>query len=263
MQKLVNKNIVITGASSGLGKEIAIQSARAGANVVLVARRMDKLQELELDIKSTYDVNVFSFQLDVSDAAQIEKVFPEIEKCIGPIDILVNNAGFGLFEEVHEMSLVESKRMIDVNVFGLMACSRMVVDTMISRKAGHIINIASQAGKVATPKSSVYAATKHAVLGFTNSLRLELAEHHVFVTSVNPGPIETNFFDKADSSGTYVKNVKKYMLKPEAVAREVVSCMLTNKREINLPKWMNAGAVFYSVFPRTFEALGKKFFFKK
>lgn len=263
MQKLVNKNIVITGASSGLGKEIALQSAALGANVVLVARSLDRLLELQLDIESKFGVKVCSFQLDVSDGIQINTIFTEIEQKVGHIDILVNNAGFGLFEEAHEINLDEAKRMLDVNVFGLIACTKMVVPSMIRRKSGHIINIASQAGKVATPKSSVYAATKHAVLGFTNGLRLEMAEHNVFVTSVNPGPIATNFFDIADASGTYVKNVQKYMLKPEQVAQAVVSTMLTNKREINLPRWMNLGTVFYSMFPRVFEGVGKKFFFKK
>ncbi|WP_042350120.1 SDR family NAD(P)-dependent oxidoreductase [Bacillus massiliigorillae] len=263
MNRLHNKTVVVTGASSGLGKEIAIQSAKSGANVVLIARSMNRLKELEQTLVNQFGVKVYSFQLDVSDASELERVFTDIVHKVGNIDVLVNNAGFGIFEEAREMDLEETKRMLDVNVFGLMASTRMAIDTMIERQSGHIINIASQAGKVATPKSSVYAATKHAVLGFSNALRLELAEHHVFVTTVNPGPIETNFFETADTSGTYVKNVKKYMLRPEEVAAKVVSCMLTNKREINLPGWMNAGAVFYAVFPRMFEALGQKFFFKK
>ena len=263
MQKLVNKNIIITGASSGLGKEIAFQSAAAGANVFLLARSIERLQKIKKQIEEAYQVKVYCYQLDVSNGSQIEEVFTNIERQIGTVDVLVNNAGFGLFEEVINLNLDEAKRMLDVNVYGLIACTKMVVPSMVRKKAGHIINIASQAGKVATPKSSVYAATKHAVLGFTNSLRLEMSEHNVFVTSVNPGPIASQFFDIADSSGSYVNNVQKYMLKPEHLAKEIISCMLHNKREINRPRWMNVGAVFYSVFPRTFEGVGKKFFFKK
>lgn len=263
LNRLHNKTVVITGASSGLGKEIAIQSAKCGANVVLIARSINRLKELEQSLVNQFGVKVYSFQLDVSDASQMERVFTDVIQIVGKIDVLVNNAGFGIFEEACEMNLEETKRMLDVNVFGLMACTRMVLHSMLEKQSGHIINIASQAGKVATPKSSVYAATKHAVLGFSNALRLELAEHHVFVTTVNPGPIETNFFETADASGTYVKNVKKYMLRPEDVAEKIISCMLTNKREINLPGWMNIGTVFYAVFPRMFEALGQKFFFKK
>jgi short-subunit dehydrogenase len=134
---------------------------------------------------------------------------------------------------------------------------------MRARKSGHIINIASQAGKIATPKSSVYSATKHAVLGYTNSLRMELADSNVYVTAVNPGPIATNFFNIADEKGTYVKNVKKFMLQPEYVAKKVVDAMLTRTREINLPRWMNMGSVIFTLFPRLFERLGKKAFNQK
>lgn len=139
----------------------------------------------------------------------------------------------------------------------------MVLPVMKQQKGGHIINVASMAGKIATPKSSVYSATKHAVLGYSNSLRLELADDNVFVTTVNPGPIATNFFNIADEQGTYVKNVQRYMLQPEFVAKKITDAMLTKTREINLPRWMNAGSVIFALFPRLFEKAGKKVFNKK
>lgn len=263
MDRLQNKIVVITGASSGLGKEIAIQSAKAGAIVVLIARNYSKLNKVKNEIEKSCSSKVVSYVCDVSNGEQVEEVFSMISTEVGLVDVLVNNAGFGLFEEAEKLNLLESKRMFDVNVIGMIVCTKKAVPSMIKRKSGHIINIGSQAGKVATPKSSVYSATKHAVLGFSNSLRLELEEYNVYVTTVNPGPIATDFFENADPLGTYVKSVGKYMLKPEEVAREIVASMLVNKREINLPRWMNVGAVIYSVFPKTFEALGKRFFFKK
>ncbi|MGN1399999.1 MAG: SDR family NAD(P)-dependent oxidoreductase [Bacillus sp. (in: firmicutes)] len=263
MNKLENKIVVITGASTGLGKEIAIQSAKAGALVIMVARSMDKMLEVAKEIKWLTGQEAHARKCDVSDVAEVEQAFTEILETFGHVDVLVNNAGFGLFENVEDMNLAESKRMLDVNVFGVMACSKMVYASMADRRTGHIINVASQAGKIATPKSSVYAATKHAVLGFSNALRLEAYEYGVSVTTVNPGPIKTNFFDIADSTGAYVKNVERFMLEPDYVARKVVDAMLSNKREINLPGWMEAGSRFFAVFPRTFEAVGKKFFFKK
>jgi uncharacterized protein len=139
----------------------------------------------------------------------------------------------------------------------------MVLPAMKQRRSGHIINIASQAGKIATPKSSVYSATKHAVLGYTNSLRMEVADDNIYVTAVNPGPIATNFFEVADKQGTYVKNVKRFMLQPEYVAKQVVNRMMTRTREINLPRWMSPGSIFYSLFPRTFELFGKRVFNQK
>jgi hypothetical protein len=203
------------------------------------------------------------FQLDVSDTDQVQTVFQRVFDTIGAIDILVNNAGFGVFREAHLATLDEIKGMFDVNVVGLMACTSMVLPKMRERRFGHIINIASQAGKIATPKSSVYSASKHAVLGYTNSLRMELADFNVLVTSVNPGPIATNFFNIADEKGTYVKNVQRFMLKPEYVAQKVVDSMLTKTREINLPRWMNMGSVVYVLFPRLFERIGRRAFNQK
>ncbi|MBS4215768.1 MULTISPECIES: SDR family NAD(P)-dependent oxidoreductase [Neobacillus] len=261
--RLKDKNIVITGASGGIGAEIARLCAASGANLVLLARSIDKLKQLEVELEKRYSVKVEVFQLDVADTDQVEKVFGDIFAVISHVDIIVNNAGFGIFREAHEASIDEVKGMFEVNVVGLMACTSMVLPRMRERRFGHIINIASQAGKIATPKSSVYSATKHAVLGYTNALRMELDDYNIQVTSVNPGPIATNFFNIADEQGTYVKNVQKFMLQPEYVAQKVVGSMLSKTREINLPRWMNMGSVVYVLFPRLFERIGKRMLNKK
>lgn len=262
-EQLKGKNIVITGASGGIGAEIAKLCAASGANLILIARSIEKLQQLQSELQQKHQIKVEVFQLDVSDTEKVIEVFTAIFAKVGEVDILVNNAGFGVFREAHEATMNEIKGMFEVNVVGLMACTSMVLPKMRERRFGHIINIASQAGKIATPKSSVYSATKHAVLGYTNSLRMELSDYNVLVTSVNPGPIATNFFNIADEKGTYVKNVKRYMLQPEYVAKKVVDSMLTKTREINLPRWMNLGSVVYVLFPRLFETVGKKAFNKK
>ncbi|MFB3166043.1 SDR family oxidoreductase [Neobacillus sp. 179-C4.2 HS] len=262
-EQLKGKNIVITGASGGIGAEIAKLCAESGANLVLIARSIEKLKQLQMELQQKHQVRVEVYQIDVSDTEKVKEVFTAIFAEIGEVDILVNNAGFGVFREAHAATMDEIKGMFNVNVVGLMACTTMVLPKMRERRFGHIINIASQAGKIATPKSSVYSATKHAVLGYTNSLRMELSDYNVFVTSVNPGPIATNFFNIADEKGTYVKNVQKFMLQPEYVARKVVDSMLTKTREINLPRWMNMGSVVYVLFPRLFERIGKKAFNKK
>lgn len=263
MESLAGKNIVITGASGGIGAEMAKLCASRGANLVLLARSKDKLQQLQKELQDRYAVRVTVHQLDVSDTDQVRIVFERIFQTVGQVDILVNNAGFGVFREAYEAGIDEIKAMFNVNVIGLMACTSMVLPQMRKRQSGHIINIASQAGKIATPKSSVYSATKHAVLGYTNALRMEVSDYNVRVTSVNPGPIATNFFTIADEKGTYVRNVQRFMLQPEYVARKVVDAMLTKTREINLPRWMNLGSAFYALFPKTFERLGKKAFNQK
>lgn len=262
-KQLKDKNIVITGASGGIGAEIARLCAERGANLVLLARRIDRLQQLQSELQQKYHVKVDVFQLDVSDTDKVKEVFSRIFEAIDPIDILVNNAGFGIFRAAHEVTIDQIKGMFDVNVVGLMACTSMCLQKMCERRSGHIINIASQAGKIATPKSSVYSASKHAVLGYTNALRMELADFNIQVTAVNPGPIATNFFTIADEKGTYVKNVQRVMLKPEYVAQKIVDSMLTKTREINLPRWMNMGSIVYVLFPRLFERIGKRAFNQK
>ncbi len=250
--------VVITGASSGLGLELAKAAAEKGFHLVLVARRLDRLKKLQ-DKISGQAGSVRIFQGDVTDRPAIENVFNEI----GTVDVLINNAGVGYFTWTHETKPHETKQMIDVNVIGLITCCEQVLPQMMARKSGHIINIASQAGKLATPKSAVYAATKHAVMGYTNSLRMEMARYGVFVTAVNPGPIATPFFEQADPDGTYVKNAGRFMLDPAHVAWKTAGVIGRPVREVNLPGWMAAGSKIHSLFPKTVERLGRNAFFKK
>ncbi|AJH17832.1 SDR family oxidoreductase [Bacillus mycoides] len=261
--RLQEKVIVITGASSGIGEQVAMQVAEQGATPVLMARTEEKLQALADKIKVTYNTPCYYYVLDVSEETKVQSVFSKVLQEVGRIDILVNNAGFGIFKTFEDASMDEVKDMFQVNVFGLVACTKAVLPNMVKRNEGQIINIASLAGKIATPKSSAYAATKHAVLGFTNSLRMELSNTNVYVTAINPGPIETNFFEIADQSGTYVKNMGRYMLKPTYVAEQIVKAMQTKKREVNLPKWMGMGPKLYALFPGLFERVAGKSLSKK
>ena len=263
MSKLQGKTIVITGASTGIGELIAYEVAAQGATPILMARSSDRLVEITEKINNRYSINALYYQLDVSDLDSVQAVFSDLFTKVKTVDVLVNNAGFGIFDSVVDADLAQMKAMFEVNVFGLIACTKWVLPKMIAQNSGHIINIASQAGKIATPKSSVYSSTKHAVLGFTNSLRMELSESNIHVTAVNPGPIRTRFFDIADQSGNYAKNVDRFMLDPNAVARKITNAMFTSKREINLPGWMNIGSVLYTLFPTVVEKVGGKAMFKK
>ncbi|MGN1386900.1 MAG: SDR family NAD(P)-dependent oxidoreductase [Bacillus sp. (in: firmicutes)] len=260
MRELENKNIVITGASSGIGEKIAMLTAKKGARPILIARSVDKLEKISGRIKKETGADCFVYSLDVSDIEQVKKVFKQIREEVGPIDVLLNNAGFGVFDTLQDAKYADLENMFAVNVMGVIACTKEALPSMLERNKGHIINVASQAGKLATPKSSGYAASKHAVLGFTNSIRLELMNTNIRVSAVNPGPIETNFFAIADKSGNYVKNVKKYMLNADEVAEKVTKLMIRPKRELNLPWWMNTGSVLYNLFPSIAEKLfGNKF----
>ena len=258
-QKLKAHKVMITGASGGLGERIAYHAAGEGAEIILAARRRDRLDALKQNIADKTGAKCRIIVLDVSRTDEVEAAFQEA----GPVDILVNNAGFGIFESALDASLEDMKAMFEVNVFGLIACTKMALPHMIRQDKGHIINIASQAGKIATPKSSLYAATKHAVLGYSNSLRMELAETGVNVTTVNPGPIQTDFFKTADKKKKNIKSVGRWMLDPDRVAKKIVSAMMTNKREINLPGWMNSVSKLYQLFPSLVERTGRSAFYKK
>lgn len=251
---LQGKIAVITGASGGIGLMTARLLAERGAVPVLMARNERKLKEAAAAVKGRHGTQV----LDVTSSGQVETSMQEVRERYGRIDILINNAGYGVFEPFVTASLAEFEGMMEVNYMGTVRCTKAVLPHMLEQGSGHIVNIASMAGKIGSPKSSGYSATKHAVLGLTSCLRQELTGTGVYVTAVNPGPVDTPFFDKADPSGNYVKNVKWFMLKPERVALKVVEAIERRKPEINLPLTAAAGVKLYQLFPRLFDRIAYK-----
>lgn len=262
-QRLKNKTVIITGASGGIGEAMALRVAREGAFPILVARSTDKLQSVRQAILDRYQIDAAIYSLDIGQLDQVNTVFNTIVTAHPKIDVLINNAGFGVFDYFPEASLNEAREMFGVNVLGMMACTQAVLPGMITNQSGHIINIGSIAGKLSTPKSTIYSATKHAVLGFTNGLRMEVADQSIRVTAVNPGPVQTNFFSRADPDGTYLENVHHFMITPGQVAEKVVKVIGKNRREINLPWTMSAGAKLYQFFPALIEKVAGPMLRKK
>ncbi|MBP0724351.1 SDR family oxidoreductase [Bacillus sp. RG28] len=260
---LLGKTIVITGASSGLGSELAFQAAEKGANLALLARREEELKRLKERLVEQFPIKCHYFVVDITNEHKLREVFLQIEDQFNGIDVLINNAGYGVFETVEQTSLDEMKKMFEVNVFGLISCSKFSIPSMRLKGKGHIINIASMAGKVATSKAAAYASTKHAVLGFSNALRQELINDHIFVTNINPGPMDTPFFEIADDSGSYAKSVRKIMLDPQKVAGKVISLIGKNVFDVDLPWWMGTGSKLMALFPRISNKLLIKFGNKK
>lgn len=249
-KKLTNQIVLVTGASSGLGEQICYEAASKGAIVVACARRMHLLTKVRERCVQISGKPAFAFELDVSNQLSIDHVLADVQKKVGSIDVLVNNAGFGLFEQFMAIDFVVAKKMFEVNVLGMMYLSQTIAIQMAEQKQGHIINIASMAGKMATAKSTIYSATKFAVIGFSNALRLELKPLGIFVTTVNPGPIHTNFFEQADPTGNYLKTVDCFALDANRLAKEIVSSMKTARREINRPFIMESAARLYQFFPK-------------
>ncbi|WP_025026605.1 SDR family NAD(P)-dependent oxidoreductase [Caldalkalibacillus mannanilyticus] len=263
MKQLSGKTVIVTGASSGLGRMLVQKVAQYQGHPILIARSEEKLQKVAREIQSLTQKEIHYFTADVSKIEQVRDTFRQIAEIYPQIDVLINNAGYGVFELFQEAPEESFEKMMQVNYFGAVYCIKQVVNSMISARKGHIINIASQAGKVGTPKSSAYNASKHALLGFTNSLRHELKENNIYVTSINPGPIRTPFFEIADQSGKYTKNIDKYMLDPDYVAERIIDVIIKPKREVNLPFWMELGSRLFHLFPTGMDHFASKFLHKK
>lgn len=185
MSKLTEKTIIITGASSGLGEAMARKFASHGANLVLGARRLDKLQILQEELGSK---NVQIMACDVTDEGQVNALAQLALDKFKKIDVLINNAGVMPLSFFAEKKVSEWNRMIDVNIRGVLHGIAAVIDTMHVQKSGHIINIASVAGHVVTPTSGVYAATKFAVRAISEGLRQE-SKGYLRTTIISPGAV--------------------------------------------------------------------------
>jgi short-subunit dehydrogenase len=201
--------------------------------------------------------------MDVADAQQIEVVFQQIIRTYGTIDILVNNAGYGIFSAIDELSMEQYEKMMDTNYMGVVRCTKLALPIMKAAGKGHIVNVASLAGMIGSAKSTSYSATKHAVLGFTNSLRMELKGTGIAVSSVNPGPIATAFFNIADPNGTYTRNINWLMMKPEYVVRKMIKLLHTQRAELNLPPLSAFVLKVYGLCPRFIDKWAGKWLNKK
>ena len=204
----MNKTVLITGASSGIGEGCARKFASQGARLILNARSTDKLNALALELKEKHNAECYVMPFDVCDrkaAAEALEALPDEWKVI---DILINNAGLAVgVDKEHEGNLDEWDVVIDTNVKALLSMTRLVVPGMVERGRGHIINIGSIAGDAAYPGGSVYCATKAAVKALSDGLRIDLVDTPLRVTNIKPGLVETNFSvvrfrgdkDKADN----------------------------------------------------------------
>lgn len=184
---------LITGASSGIGEACARKFAEGGYDLILTARRAEKLAELEAELEAE-GTKVKTLTFDVRDAEAAETAVDSLEPEWRKIDVLINNAGLALgLDKEYEGDPDDWNTMIDTNIKGLLTMTRLIVPGMVERNEGHVINIGSVAGDAAYAKGNVYCATKAAVKTITDGLRIDLAETAVRVTNLKPGLVETNF----------------------------------------------------------------------
>lgn len=261
LRVLKNKTVLITGGSSGIGEASAYEAAKRGAIVIVCSRNLTKLKLVAKRCLILSGRPAFAYQLDVSDPDQIDSVLEQIHNEVGAVDVLLNAAGFGDMQPLVDEKPDVIAKMVKVNLLGLMYLSRCAAREMIVRKRGAIVNIGSVAGKIPTPNSSVYSATKAGVINFSNILRMELADLEIQVLTVNPGPVETNFFEQADPKGEYLSHLpSRLVLHPAVVARRIWNNVGHNVREINIPRFFTAISIGYQLWPGMGDWLIKNFF---
>jgi NADP-dependent 3-hydroxy acid dehydrogenase YdfG len=241
VKSVAGKVVAITGGARGIGKATATALVRRGARVAIGDL------DLELAEKTATELggNAVAFELDVTDRASFAAFLDAAEKELGPVDVLVNNAGImpvGPFEKETDET---ARLMIDINLHGVIYGCKLALDRMIPRGEGHIVNIASQAGKAGIPGGATYSATKHAVVGLSEAIRLENRERGIEVSCVMPAVVNTEL----GSGLTDTRGVKK--LEPEEVADAICEAIETNRFDVWVPRSSAGISVVLNLVPRS------------
>lgn len=190
----MNKIALITGATSGIGKATATLLAKNKFDLILTGRRIDRLAQIAKEIKKQFGVQVIPLSFDVRNYEEVKKYLGNLPVEWQNIEVLVNNAGLAVGTETIDKGEIDDwNRMIDTNVKGLLYVSKLIMPLMIARKKGHILNIASIAGKEVYQNGNVYCASKHAVDALSKAMRIDLLPHNIKVTNIAPGMIDTEF----------------------------------------------------------------------
>jgi len=232
--------VVVTGASSGFGERASLRFARAGSSVVIAARRLERLEALADRIVARGGT-ALPVRCDVTELEELEALRDQVAESFGRCDVVVNNAGIpggGAFAEV---DLERIERVVQVNLLGVIRGTKLFLPMMLERGRGHVVNIASIAGRFATPGAAVYGATKHAVVAFSEALYHELAPKGILVTSVNPGFSPTEGF----RGGPSIVN-----LDPDRVAKLIVDVVRRGRGpEVSIPRGLPLLQVFRVLTP--------------
>lgn len=227
----MNKRVLITGASSGIGRATAIQFAEKGFSLILNGRRKELLEDLKNEINTSYRVEVLISVFDVRDKKAVFDAIDSLKDEWKQVDILVNNAGLAAGRDlIDEGDIEDWETMLDTNVNGLLYVTKAILPEMVKRKSGHIINIGSIAGDDMYERGNIYCASKAAVDAISRSMRIDLLPHHIKVTNIKPGAAETEFA-KVRFKGDETKAAQTYTgydpLTADDIANAIIYCATT------------------------------------
>ena len=252
-----NKVVLITGASSGIGKESAIEFAKLGANIILVSRTKEKLEQVADELKK-FNVTILVCQCDVSKKDQVKEMSKTVLEKFDSVDILVNNAGFAIYGSVHDLSIDDIESQMETNYFGMVYCIKYFLPLMLEKKSGHIVNVASVAASFGLPGITSYCASKFAMLGFSEGLKHELKNSGVGITVVSPIMVRTNFFEHP----SFEKMPKFFptSLSSKTVAKAILKAANSPRLEIIVPSLVRGAVWLKNTFPYFINPiLGKAF----
>jgi short-subunit dehydrogenase len=240
--QLQNSVLVVTGASRGIGRSVAVAAAARGAKVGLVARSQDELDQTLAAIGG----RGATAAADVGDHAQVSAAIAAIEAELGPVDALVANAGIGAYGAFADENPEHMEQLLRVNVLGTMHAVHAVLPGMISRRRGQLVALGSIAGKIGAPFEAIYSASKFAQVGLMESLAVELTPYGIGVATVNPGPVATDFFD---ARGHAYDRTTPRQVSPERVAAAVIRALESGRSEQVVPRWLGQAVVFRHLVP--------------
>ncbi len=246
----MDRIVLITGASKGIGKELAYVFAKNGYSLLLIARNLSELEQLQKELKDKYQCESKILSVDLAKTDSVDVIINTFKNEISKLDVLVNNAGFGFVNKFADMPIADINGMIDVNVKVLTDLTYRVLPFMLARKSGKILNVASTAAFMPGPYMAVYYATKAYVFSFSQAIREEYRKDGITISTLCPGPTKTPFIKRAGLDDTYLFKGNFPVMTAQKVASIAFKGLMKKKRVI-IPGIMNKASVISILFMPT------------